>query len=166
LDERGRNELVKFAAAGLKIDYDEIRKQRLFELVTPNEVRKLSRGGMDVQLHTHRHRMPDDEGEIRYEIEQNRNFLSAIISEPRDHFCYPSGVFSNDRLPVLAALGIKTATTCESGLNTSHTHPLLLHRFLDHMEISDIEFEAELTGFKEFARMLLGFARNIRHRYA
>ena len=47
---------------------------------------------------------------------------------------------------------METATTCEPGLNSPSTPRLSLHRFLDGEDITQIEFEAEVSGFTELLR--------------
>ena len=83
------------------------------------------------------------------EIQQNREFLEALVGKKLQHLCYPSGVWSKQPWSWLDSLGIISATTCDPGLNYSQTPHLGLYRFLDADSISQIEFEAELTGFSE-----------------
>src|SRR5258708_6890661 len=47
-------------AAHLDVDYAALLEQRTMHNLTPDEVGKLAAGGIDVQLHTHRHRTPLD----------------------------------------------------------------------------------------------------------
>ena len=54
----------------------------------------------------------------------------------------------------MAALGIKSATTIEPGLNYADTPRFALKRVVDGHPVSDIEFEAEMTGFMEIVRAL------------
>jgi hypothetical protein len=54
----------------------------------------------------------------------------------------------------LAALGVKSATTIEPGLNYPDTPRFALRRLMDGHPVSDIEFEAEMTGFMEIVRAL------------
>ena len=49
-------------------------------------------------------------------------------------------------------LGIRSATTCNPGLNPKGSDPYLLRRFLDGECVHDIEFEAEMSGFVDLAR--------------
>jgi hypothetical protein len=57
---------------------------------------------------------------------------------------------------VLAAGGVVSATTCESGLAHAGSNILALPRILDDNRVSQVEFEAELTGFSELCRIALG----------
>jgi hypothetical protein len=54
----------------------------------------------------------------------------------------------------LAALGVKSATTIEPGLNYPDTPRFALRRLMDGHPVSDVEFEAEMTGFMEIVRAL------------
>ena len=110
------------------------------------KARELSERGVDVQLHTHRHRTPLDRNLFQREIEDNRRCINEITGKEPAHFCYPSGVYARRFLPWLDEAGIKSATTCEVGFASRASHPLLLPRFLDNNTMAPIEFEAWLTG--------------------
>ena len=66
----------------------------------------------------------------------------------------------------LAAVGVKSATTIEPGLNYPDTPRFALRRLMDGHPVSDIEFEAEMTGFMEIVRALRErrFLRMLRRR--
>ncbi len=133
-------------ASHLGVDYDELLAHRVIHNVTPAEARGLSKRGVDVQLHTHRHRTPLDRNLFEREIEDNRRCIREITGKDPIHFCYPSGVYARRFLPWLADAGIKSATTCEVGFASRASHPLLLPRFLDNNTMASIEFESWLTG--------------------
>ena len=156
LDNEGRERLLAGLAGRLKVNLDSILEQRLFALMSPEEIRALETDGLDVQLHTHRHTLPLDAATVSREVTENRECLAPLTGTPLQHFCYPSGDWSEGHLPLLASLGIKTATTCDPGLNTATTPPLALKRILDKQDLPAIELEAELCGFKPLLRRLLG----------
>jgi peptidoglycan/xylan/chitin deacetylase (PgdA/CDA1 family) len=133
-------------AENLGVDYEQLLIGRVIHNVTPAEARELSERGVDVQLHTHRHRTPLDRELFLREIEDNRKCITEITSKPTSHFCYPSGAYDPRFLPWLTEAGIKSATTCEVGFASRASHPLLLPRFLDNNTMAAIEFEAWLTG--------------------
>jgi peptidoglycan/xylan/chitin deacetylase (PgdA/CDA1 family) len=152
IDEAQRVELAKRLAEKLGIEYDSIVKRRLLGLMTPEEIRSAVMSGMDVQLHTHRHRLPNFRELVAREIEENRAVLEPIVGKPLRHLCYPSGIWAKEQWPWLASLDIESATTCLPGLNGPSTPRLGLKRFLDGENVRSIEFEAELNGFTVFPR--------------
>jgi peptidoglycan/xylan/chitin deacetylase (PgdA/CDA1 family) len=148
LSAEEKDALAATVAAQLKIDYNALLNKRLLHILSPGEVRALASAGVDIQLHTHRHRMPLDRQLFLREIEDNRNSIQAMTGDSSyaSHFCYPSGVFDQAFLPWLEEAGITSATTCEVGFASRESHPLLLPRLLDASGLSDIEFEGWLTG--------------------
>jgi peptidoglycan/xylan/chitin deacetylase (PgdA/CDA1 family) len=118
------------------------------------ELGELRRHGIDVELHTHRHPLLLDAARLGPEITDNREVLEDALGERLQHFCYPSGVWSDALWPVLEQHGILSATTCDKGLNAADAHPYALRRYLDCEKNSQIEFEAELSGFAEVLRRL------------
>ena len=50
--------------------------------------------------------------------------------------------------------GVLTATTCETGLVDEKSPPLAWRRILDSSRVSQIEFEAEVSGFNELIRLV------------
>ena len=137
-------------ATSLGIDYAELVESRLLTLLRPDELRAIDRALVDVQLHTHRHRVPEDRALFRREIEDNRDALARLGSARNGliHFCYPSGVYRPAFLPWLRELGVESATTCEPGLASRDCDPLLLPRFIDTERITAAEFAAWTSGFR------------------
>ncbi len=133
-------------AAHLQVDYEALLDQRLMHNLTADEVGTLAAGGIDVQLHTHRHRTPLDRQLFLREIEDNRKSIYEMTGKNPTHFCYPSGVYDLKFLPWLREAGVISATTCESGFASPSSNGLLLPRFLDNATLSPIEFESWLTG--------------------
>ena len=151
--ENERQDICRELGSLLDVDYDHIRRTRILSLMTGPELRELAGFGIDIQLHTHRHRFPMDKQMARTEVLDNRRALSTLLGGGSfEHFCYPSGKYSSSQWPWLVELGVKSATTCEPGLNYPGTPRFGIHRFLDDSEVSSITFEAELSGFLELAR--------------
>jgi peptidoglycan/xylan/chitin deacetylase (PgdA/CDA1 family) len=151
-------------AETLAIDLNSILQLGSFTLMSPNDVRALAAQGFDIELHTHNHRLPaDDLDTAKQEIKVNREQLRSLTNATLTHFCYPSGDWSPRHWPMLTELGVRSATTCDPGLNDAATPPLALRRFLDADSVSDIEFEAEVCGFLEWLRYLrtLGGLRSL-----
>jgi peptidoglycan/xylan/chitin deacetylase (PgdA/CDA1 family) len=156
--ERGVNFSERFnllapIAHALGVDLADILKGNRFRLLDRSELREAFHGGLDIQLHTHRHKLPDASFDSMAEaIEENRATIRSIIGiEPR-HFCYPSGKYSREQPQWLARLGIASATTCDPGLNGPNDSVMLLKRYLDGENSSDIAFDAEICGVRELAR--------------
>lgn len=153
--ESERVALARRLGALLDVDYDELVVSRRLSLLRPAEISELAAAGLDVQLHTHRHRLPAEGDGIRREIEDNRCVLEPLLDRRLTQFCYPSGAFSPRQFASLRDLGIESATTCLPGFNYTSTPALALRRFLDSEIVSDIAFAAELSGLKESLRSVL-----------
>lgn len=141
-----KEEFAAKLAAQLKVDYEALLAQRVMHNLSPAEVKQLASDGADIQLHTHRHRTPQDRQLFLREIEDNRRRIVEMTGRPTSHFCYPSGVYDPAFLPWLQEAGVISATTCETGFAARNSNPLLLPRFLDNQSLSDIEFESWLKG--------------------
>lgn len=151
-DENGRVVLSRQIADATGFDYDHLTRDRFLSLMQPDEVREMEAVGVDFQLHTHRHRLPVEPDEIRREIEENRYRIETMVHHSVDHLCYPSGIWTKEHWPALKAAGVRSAVTCDCGLNGPETPKYGLLRFLDSEEFSSIEFEAEVSGFTEILR--------------
>jgi peptidoglycan/xylan/chitin deacetylase (PgdA/CDA1 family) len=150
LDERWRE--VRRIAGLLSIDGDAFDGlARAFRLMNPDQVRDAADRGIDIQLHTHTHRMHGHVPElVAAEIELNRQRLATMLDRSPDsfrHFCYPSGEHDPVVFDAVNRSGVLSATTTEFGLNPASAHPLALRRILDGESLSDLEFEAMLSGF-------------------
>jgi peptidoglycan/xylan/chitin deacetylase (PgdA/CDA1 family) len=153
--EHDRQDLLRRTAHALNVDIAPLYERELLSIMSPAELRKLSDLGFDIQLHTHRHRFPlNDRAAACKEIEENRAHLKEALGVVAHHFCYPSGIFTESQWPWLEPLGIESATTCLSGLNSADTPRYGLRRFLDHESVAFVEFKAELAGFSEILRWL------------
>ncbi|HET8823946.1 MAG TPA: polysaccharide deacetylase family protein [Terriglobales bacterium] len=147
LTEQQKNQLAEELAGAIGIDYDELVRKRILQLLRPNEVSELAPDGVDFQLHTHRHRTPLIEGPFRQEIRDNRYSLQSMLKgQSTRHFCYPSGVYEPEFLPWLASEEVVSATTCDPGMASRNSNPLLLPRFVDTSYVTDLEFEGWLSG--------------------
>jgi peptidoglycan/xylan/chitin deacetylase (PgdA/CDA1 family) len=146
LSAEEKDALLKSLARELRVDYEELVARRVMHNLTPAEVTQLSNEGVDIQLHTHRHRTPMDRELFLREIEDNRKSIISMIGKAANHFCYPSGKYHASFLPWLREAGIVSATTCESGFATQTADPLLLPRVLDAGTLTQIEFEGWLSG--------------------
>jgi peptidoglycan/xylan/chitin deacetylase (PgdA/CDA1 family) len=151
--EEGRQRLCGELATLLLTDYDGLGDTRLLSLMNRAELLEVKSLGIDVQLHTHRHRFPaGDKQAAQQEIADNRRLLTQFVGGEFEHLCYPSGQYDPIQWDWLPELGVRSATTCDPGFNYRDTARFGLRRFLDSSTISPIVFEAELSGFLELAR--------------
>ena len=147
--------LLEQVAAQLGIDFQPLVQRRIFHLMSLQEIMQSAQQGIDIQLHTHHHRFPlGDSALLRQEIEENRTVLAPLTGRPLNHFCYPSGVWSEAAFPALRSMGIQSAVTTEQGINFSPETTLKLRRISDGEYVDEIEFEAELSGFAEIVRQV------------
>src|SRR6266567_4047042 len=145
-----RDQIAANLAHRLGIDYQELRAKRILQLMNLEEVKHLALEGVDFQLHTHRHRTPLSEQLFRREIRDNRTWIANAIGGRREHFCYPSGSYRPEFLDWLAKEQVISATTCDTGLATPATNPLLLPRLIDTTGRTDLEFESWVSGIGHF----------------
>jgi peptidoglycan/xylan/chitin deacetylase (PgdA/CDA1 family) len=153
LSSEERQRLAKTLADFVGQDYQKISDQRLFNLMNKEELSQMVKWGVDIQLHTHRHRVPARKDLFLKELMDNQCFLKEIGQEKATHFTYPSGVYRDEVFPWLSEFGIRSATSCETGLVSTGSNLMCLPRFLDTTQISNLEFEAWLCGLRE---VLLG----------
>lgn len=144
-----KNDLVAEVASSFGFDYQDLARERLFHLMTPAEVAEIAAGGIDLQLHTHRHRTPLQRDLFLAEINDNRHHIQEITGRDSRyvHFCYPSGAIRPDFIGWLRDAGVQSATTCLPDYATTLQEPLSLPRLLDHDRLSENEFEAWISGF-------------------
>jgi peptidoglycan/xylan/chitin deacetylase (PgdA/CDA1 family) len=158
---RQKDELAGQLAALLGIDYEALAAKRILQLMNALELSEVARAGVDVQLHSHRHQTPVDETLFRREISDNRARIRALTGIVPVHFCYPSGVYRPEFPAWLRKENVASATTCDAGLATVQSDPLLLPRFVDTARRSTTEFESWLAGVGD----LLATRRNATQRY-
>ncbi|MGH9708571.1 MAG: polysaccharide deacetylase family protein [Candidatus Acidiferrales bacterium] len=148
ISQDDRQKLVERLAIAAGASYQDISGKRLFNLMTRGELAAMVREGVDIQLHTHRHRVPEDEELFLKELRDNQKFLDEIGQPHATHFTYPSGVYRPDVFPWLEEYGVRSTTTCDTGLVDSHSNFQCLPRFIDTTDISQLEFEAWLCGLR------------------
>ena len=157
LTECGRDSATEQAmladvAARLGVDFDELRAERIMHLMSPEEVADAAQRGISIQLHTHHHRTPRDKSEFAREIEINRQQIEQLTGRrsERWHFCYPNGWHAPQFIPWLRELDVRSATTCQPGIASRASEPILLPRLVDTALLSETEFEGWLSGIAAF----------------
>ena len=150
-----REDLLWKIADELGYDWKRARDERWFHLINPDEARDSVRQGIDLQLHTHRHRLlRHGQSCIGQELADNRAWLQTMGSCSTQHFCYPSGRWQPTDFEALRQAGVVSATTTDNGLCVASSELLALPRILDGDRLSDIELEAELCGLIDLKRQL------------
>ncbi|MBW1779900.1 MAG: polysaccharide deacetylase family protein, partial [Deltaproteobacteria bacterium] len=154
LEENDRHHMALELGARLGLPYRDIAESGALSIMNAGEIESLSTDGVDIQLHTHRHHFPEDPISGKREISDNRSILEPLVGKGLNHFCYPSGLWSENHFSILREERVECAVTCDTGFNYPDTPRLALRRFLDGQHISSIEFEAELSGLMEIMRKL------------
>jgi peptidoglycan/xylan/chitin deacetylase (PgdA/CDA1 family) len=151
-----KHEWLSALAGRLELDWPEFLRRRLITLMRPEEIATLDPAIVDVQLHTHRHRVPPRRDLFLREISDNRRALAECGIDPAGltEFCYPNGEHGPAFLTWLAEAGVRSAVTCVPGLASVRHHSFLLPRFIDTGSTSAVEFEGWVSGL----RQLLGRA--------
>lgn len=162
-----RQKFVADVAVVLGLNQREIEAKRLFYLLRPDTLKRMAESGVNIQLHTHRHRLRHgSKAEIAQELADNRNIIKQVCARRPTHLCYPSGRYDKSYFPWLAENNVVSASTCKPGLNYADTPLFELNRFLDGQTISAIEFESELSGFSEILRMARARLKGLRPKVA
>ena len=138
--------LVREMADRSGLGYECLLNSRLFQIMSPAEVAALPPALIDVELHTHRHRTPDDPVLLSREIVENREHIARLGHRMPTHFCYPSGRYRVHMLPVLRQQGIHSATTCSPGYVTAGIDTLMTPRFVDTMLTPEAVFRGWVSG--------------------
>ena len=142
-----KDEIAKTVAAHLGIDYERLRENRLLQIMNDAEVQAIAANGIDIQLHTHRHRMPLERDLFLNEIEDNRREIRRLCGRDPSHFCYPSGRYAPLYEQWLSECGVRSATTCRHGMARSGCGQMQLPRVLDHDRQSAARFCGVVNGF-------------------
>lgn len=150
LSAKEKDGLLESLAGKLGVDYQGLCSKRMLHLMTLEEARELAEEGVDIQLHTHRHRLWRQRDLFTQEIEDNRRSISTISGKPLVHFCYPCGLHWPEVAEFLGACGIESATTCQPGLADRRTNRFFLPRFLDSSNVTVAEFMAWVSGLASF----------------
>jgi peptidoglycan/xylan/chitin deacetylase (PgdA/CDA1 family) len=137
-------------AEQLGVNFGDILRSRTLHLMNPEEVAEVSRHNVDIELHTHRHKLPMDRTLLLEEIARNRELIRAATGTSPAHFCYPNGAYRPEIPGWLREAGVKSATTCDPGLVSKGVDLMLLPRVTDSNNVSQARFESWLAGVGVF----------------
>ena len=141
-----KNQLARQIAKLVVADFDLLLEKRMLQIMSPEEAAETFKAGVDLQLHTHRHRTPRDKDLFQREVRDNSEYIERLTGTKPVHFCYPSGDYCADFLPWLSEMGVRSATTCERGLARAGDQDLLLPRFLDDSSVDLLRFQSFVAG--------------------
>jgi peptidoglycan/xylan/chitin deacetylase (PgdA/CDA1 family) len=150
LSGRQKDGLLAELASRTGLDYAALCSRRLLTLMTAEEVREVAAAGVDIQLHTHRHRVYRQKDKVLRELDDNQACIHAMTGSHARHFCYPSGGYLPEFIPWLREWGVESATTCEPGFASRTSDPMLLPRLVVVPALSEIEFQCWLSGLAAF----------------
>jgi peptidoglycan/xylan/chitin deacetylase (PgdA/CDA1 family) len=161
LDADKTENLCRELTEKLGFDYEGIVASRQFSFMSYDEIADANGRGLDIQLHTDSHHVDVNTPQaIVPDIKINREKLAPHVSSTLTHFCYPSGVNSSAMHSYLTESSVQSATLVDIGLVAPESNPHALKRILDGQEISQLEFEGEMSGFMELIRGVTTLARN------
>lgn len=161
--ETACNALEKFALSTWSHGKWSDLASRRFNYVTREELISLFANNWSIELHGHIHHYPSGCNRILRNNDpsnlQDRNLITPDFQR-QNITAIQSGEHDNTSQAPLEKLGIISAVTCSPGLlSTTDRQTLVrLSRFLDGKSISQLEFEAEMSGFS-------GLLRNLKNKY-
>ncbi|HJQ22788.1 MAG TPA: polysaccharide deacetylase family protein [Blastocatellia bacterium] len=123
--------------------------------VTWEQIREMSRSGIEIGSHTASHPILPNVGleQVRRELAQSREQITAETARPVELFCYPNGNYNDAVRREVERAGYTCAVTVECGLNDRHAEPLALKRV--HAEYDLPHFIQNTCGFAEVKAALL-----------
>jgi peptidoglycan/xylan/chitin deacetylase (PgdA/CDA1 family) len=141
-----KDDVLAELAARLEVDYAGLCAKRILHLMTPAEAGEMAAAGVDIQLHTHRHRLPLRRDLFLKEIEDNRRSIAALSAAPAVHFCYPWGSCRPEFREFLRSAEVESAVTTQAGLADMRTDRYALPRLADVATLTAGEFAGWVSG--------------------
>ena len=134
-------------ARRLGVDWEEFLRRQFFSLMHPNEIGALDPAIADVQLHTHRHHVPEERELFLREIADNRRALATcglnperlthLLSErpvPAGLLAMVGGGWRRVGRDMCAGVGVEAAASAAAAQGAT----------------SDVEFEGWTSGLRHF----------------
>jgi hypothetical protein len=142
-----KDRLAAQLAQQLGIDYECLNQRRILQIMSPEEVREVAKNPLvSIQLHTHRHVMPNDSARLTGEINDNRLRIEELTGQAAIHLAYPSSVCGPEFLESLRQCGVLSAMTIEPGLVGTSTNPMLMPRVMDQSHLDESLFQDWIGG--------------------
>lgn len=142
-----KDELLSRLAAALGEDFEQLRKQRTLNLMTPEEILEVSRAGIAIEMHSRSHRIPDQRHHFERDLRRNADHIQEWTGIAPSHFCYPSGLVAPHWVEWLRQFPVKSAVTCTAAFASAGDDAMLLPRYVDGSRASALEFESWISGF-------------------
>lgn len=157
-EEPDRQEFVRKIYQAADLDFESILEQRHFHLMNREEVREAAGSRIRFEMHTHRHTISNN-GVMTLcdELRKNSELIEELTGRSPRHFCYPDGVMVREAESILSQFRVASATTTTMGIVSREDPSYALPRIMDGEDVTDIEFEAEISGFMSILRGLLFF---------
>ncbi|MGH9620453.1 MAG: polysaccharide deacetylase family protein [Bryobacteraceae bacterium] len=146
---REKDDLLAELAGRLGIDYRQLCRDRVLHLANPEEIRLWAREA-DLQLHTHRHRVSRQQETMYQELRDNITALEQMIGGSRRHLAYPGGACIPEYSTWLSQFGLQSAASCETGLASAASDPMLLPRVMETAHNTPLEVAGWITGVNAF----------------
>ena len=91
--------------------------------LTWDQIREMQGAGMQIESHgpSHRDLTTLSKEEQLNELVESKKTIEGKLGKTVQHFCYPSGRYTEDTLALVKSAGYETATTTKSGV-ASYTH--------------------------------------------
>lgn len=146
--------------------WDHPAGERHEHLMDGEELAQLTRQGVEIGSHGHRHRDLRTclGAELEEEVEVSRRRLEEITGEPVTSFCYPYGYLDRRCAAAVAAAGYRCAVGIDA--DTERSDPFALPRMIVNPGDSDFELRLKVTGAYRWWRRLprLGLLSALRGR--
>ena len=140
------------AHIGKTNSWDEAEGRTQVELMNENDLKELSRLGMEVGAHSHHHiRLKGiSEAELRFEVTECKKILESIIEKQVHSFAYPFGSVPKNHRSILSAAGYIFA----SSIYYPYENDLALRRFIYHDGDTKKTLEQKLSWQYKYYRFI------------
>ncbi|MCG8469009.1 MAG: polysaccharide deacetylase family protein [Gemmatimonadetes bacterium] len=144
-----RLDFTRRVARALDVELDEILERRTWDVLTAEEMRDLTERGFAIEAHGHNHLDAVAATDRLFdEVDRCADVIEEATGRRPVDYCYPFGLWSRAGWPALERAGVRSATTTLYGMNSPRTPRLSLRRYMDGGDMTQLEFEFELSGLR------------------